>query len=209
LARAPARETANFGVTIMARKPRNYADEYARRIKNALARGFTRSQARGHARANEAPIATQIGRKPLDDTRLQRALKELREKKSLTAAAKAARVSPERLRAEGITKGAIEKQGRRWTVKADLPRQVLIYTASREHIITVDNFDEARVAGEYMNAVGRFLTTADPNFLAPFAGASVRDRAGRVYTLETNPNALFRLRKRTRTTFEEIYRIVV
>jgi hypothetical protein len=141
--------------------------------------------------------------------RLQRALKELREKRSLTAAAKAARVSPERLRAAGITKGAIEKQGRRWTVKADLPRRVLIYSEGREHIITVDNFAEARIAGQYIDAVGRFLTTADPNFLKPFEGASVSDRAGRAYPLETRPNALFRLRKRTRTTFEEIYRIVV
>ena len=100
-------------------------------------------------------------------------------------------------------------QGRRWTVKAELPRQVLIYSEGRERIITVDNFAEARIAGEYINAVGRFLTTADPKFLRPFEGASIKDRAGRVYPLETNPNALFRLRKRTRTSFEEVYRIVV
>jgi hypothetical protein len=141
--------------------------------------------------------------------RLQRALKELRAKKSLTAAAKAARVSPERLRATAITRGAIEKRGRRWALKAELPRQVLIYSEGREHIIRVDSFGEARIAGQYMDAVGRFLTTANRIFLTPFEGASVRDRAGRVYPLETNPNALFRLRKRTRTTFEEVYRIVV
>jgi hypothetical protein len=193
----------------MSRKPRDYRAEYARRIEKALARGFTRSQARGHAKAGEAPISARKSSKPIEHARLQRALKELREKKSLTAAAKAARVAPERLRAAGIAKGAIEKQGRRWTVKAELPRQVLIYSDGREHIITVDNFGEARIAGQYIDAVGRFLTTADRNFLTPFEGASVRDRAGRVYPLETNPNALFRLRKRTRTTFEEVYRIVV
>jgi len=193
----------------MARKPRNYVAEYARRIEKALAKGFTRSQARGHAKASEVPISARKSPKPLEDRRLQRALKELRQKKSLTAAAKAARVSPERLRASGISKGAIEKQGRRWTVRPELPRQVLIYSGGREHIITVDNYSEARIAGQYMDAVGRFLTTANREFLTRFEGASVRDRAGRVYPLETNANAIFRLRKRTRTTFEEIYRIVV
>jgi hypothetical protein len=45
--------------------------------------------------------------------------------------------------------------------------------------------------------------------LKPFEGASIRNSAGRIYPLETNPNALFRLRKRTRTSFEEVYRIIV
>ena len=47
------------------------------------------------------------------------------------------------------------------------------------------------------------------NYFAHLEGASVTDRAGRVYPLEANPNALLRLRKRARTTFEEVYRIVV
>jgi hypothetical protein len=41
----------------MARKPRDYAAEYARRIQKALDKGYTRSQARGHAKAGEAPIS--------------------------------------------------------------------------------------------------------------------------------------------------------
>ena len=45
--------------------------------------------------------------------------------------------------------------------------------------------------------------------LEPFEGATVTDRAGRVYPFESNPNAMFRLRKLTRTSFEEVYRIVV
>jgi hypothetical protein len=193
----------------MARKPRDYAAEYARRILSGIMKGLSRSQARGHPKPHESLISTRKSSRPLEDARVQRALKELREKKSLSAAAKATRMSLERLRAAALSKGAIEKQGRRWIVKADLPRKVLIYSAGREHIITVDSFAEAQIAGRYIDAVGRFLTTANQEFLKPFEGAYVTDRTGRAYPLETNPNALFRLRKLTRTSFEEVYRIIV
>jgi hypothetical protein len=193
----------------MPRKPRNYTAEYARRIQRALAQGYTRTQARGHAKASEAPISNRRSPKPLDEVRLQRALKDLRSKGSLSEAAKAARISPERLRAAALSKGAIEKKGRRWTVKADLPRKVLIYSAGREYTPTVGHFDQASLAGKYVDAVGDFWKTADTEHLKPFEGQSVTDINGRAYPLEINPNALFRLRKLTRTSFEEVYRIVV
>ena len=43
----------------MARGKRDFKREYARRKRNALARGFTTAQARGHARPKigEAPIS--------------------------------------------------------------------------------------------------------------------------------------------------------
>jgi hypothetical protein len=193
----------------MAKKRRDYKAEYARRIQRALTQGYTRTQARGHARAGEAPISSRRSPKPLDDTRLQRALKDLRQNKSLSGAAKAARISPERLRTAALSKGAIEKQGRRWTVKADLPRKILIYSDGREYTPTVGSYDQASLAGDYVYAVGRFWTTADASHLEDFVGKSVTDINGRAYPLETNPNALFRLRKLTRTSFEEVYRIVV
>ena len=193
----------------MSKKPRDYKAEYARRIQKALEKGFTRSQARGHAKAGEAPISTRQSPKPLADTQLQRALKELRQKQSLTAAAKAAGISPERLRANLLSKTAIEKQGRRWSVKPDLPRKVLIYSEGREFTPIVGDYSEASLAGKYIDAVGDFWTTADPSHVEDFVGKSVTDIKGRAYPLETNPNALFRLRKVSRTTFEDVYRIVV
>jgi len=113
------------------------------------------------------------------------------------------------LRAAALSKGAIEKQGRRWAVKAELPRKVLIYSEGREYTPTVGDFAQASIAGKYIDAVGDFWTTANPEHLKPFEGESVTDINGRSYPLETNPNALFRLRKLTRTSFEEVYRIVV
>jgi hypothetical protein len=193
----------------MSRKPRDYKAEYARRIQRALAQGYTRTQARGHAKASEPPISNRRSPKPLDDARLQRALKGLRQNRSLSGAAKKAGISPERLRAAAISKGAIEKQGRRWAVRHDLPRKVLIYSEGREFTPVVSDYDQASLAGEYINAVGDFWTTADRSYLERFIGKSVTDITGRVYPLEVNPNALFRLRKLTRTSFEEVYRIVV
>jgi hypothetical protein len=193
----------------MSRKLRDYKAEYARRIQKALEKGYTRTQARGHAKAGEAPISKRASPKPLADSQLQRALKELREKKSLSGAARAAGISPERLRASLLSKAAIEKQGRRWSVKSELPRRVLIYSEGCEYTPVVGDFAEASLAGKYIDAVGDFWMTADPSHLEAFVGKSVTDIKGRVYPLETNPNQLFRLRKVSRTTFEEVYRIVV
>jgi hypothetical protein len=92
----------------MAKKPRDHKAEYARRIQKALKDGFTRTQARGHAKSDEAPISKRRSPKPLDDARLQRAIKDLRKNKKLSEAAKAARISPERLRAALLSKNAIE-----------------------------------------------------------------------------------------------------
>ena len=77
---------------------RNYAVEYARRIARAVAKGISRSQARGHPKASEAAVSARRPAKPIEDDRLQVALKSLRQEKSLTAAAREAKVSPERLR---------------------------------------------------------------------------------------------------------------
>ena len=193
----------------MDKKQRSYSEEYARRVQRALARGYTRTQARGHAKASEAPISNRRSPKPLDDARLQRAIKDLRKNGSLAGAAKAARISPERLRAALLSKAAIEKQGRRWNVKSDLPRKVLIYSEGREYTPTVGDYAEASLAGKYIDAVGDFWTTVDRSYLEDFVGKSITDIKGRAYPLETNPNALFRLRKISKTTFEEVYRIVV
>jgi hypothetical protein len=90
-----------------------------------------------------------------------------------------------------------------------MPRKVLIYSEGREYTPTVGSYDQASLAGKYIDAVGDFWTTADRSHLEDFIGKSVTDIKGRAYPLETNPNALFRLRKLTRTSFEEVYRIVV
>jgi hypothetical protein len=90
---------------------RNYAVEYARRIARAVTRGLSKSQARGHPKPAETVTGSK--RTALEDDRLQLALKVLRQEKSLTAAAREAKVSPERLRRYATEKNIIERRGRR------------------------------------------------------------------------------------------------
>jgi hypothetical protein len=92
---------------------RNYAVEYARHIARAVTRGLSKSQARGHPKPAETVTGSKRTAKPLEDDRLQLALKVLRQEKSLTAAAREAKVSPERLRRYATEKNIIERRGRR------------------------------------------------------------------------------------------------
>ncbi len=193
----------------MPRRTRNFAAEYARRIANATARGLSRSQARGHPKPAESSIRTGRGGRPIEDTRVQLALKSLRQEKSLSAAAREARISTERLRRYALEKNLIEKQGRRWSVRHDLPRRMLLYSRGQAISIVVGDFASASKVGRYMAAVGKFLTNNDPSGLAEFAGQSVRDVSGAAHVFETRPNALYRITSSTDQTFEQIYRIVV
>jgi hypothetical protein len=133
----------------------------------------------------------------------------LRKEKSFSKAAKQAHISPERLRTYAQERGIIEKRGRRWVIKNDLPRRVLIYADGRERQIVVGDFKAASLVGKYMSAVGWFLTSNDKSYLKPFVGKTVTDIAGKPHALETRPNVLYRLSHAGGSSFEAIYRIVI
>jgi hypothetical protein len=188
---------------------RNYAVEYARRIARAVMKGLSKSQARGHPKPAEAVIGTKRVAKPIEDDRLQIALKVLRQEKSLTAAAREAKVSPERLRRYATQKNVIERQGRRWIIRQQLPRRMLLFSDGRAVQVVVGDFASASKVGRFMSSVSAFLRTNNPAGLREFEGESVADISGKTYPFETRPNALYRIASAHDQSFEHIYRIVI
>src|SRR5437868_5121684 len=99
----------------MARQKRNYRAEYERRVASNLAKGLTRSQARGHPKAGERHASPKAAeRKP--DRRLLEGLKALRETRNLGDAARRAGLAPERLRHFVRRLDFVEKRGARYVV---------------------------------------------------------------------------------------------
>jgi hypothetical protein len=202
----PVSRTSEVNVT---KARRNYVAEYARRIARAVAKGLSRSQARGHPRPTEAIVASRRLARPLEDDRLQLALKVLRQEKSLTTAAREAKVSPERLRRYATEKNIIERQGRRWIVRQRLPRRMLLFSDGRAVQVVVGDFASASKVGRFMSAVSAFLRTNNPAGLREFEGMSVADISGKTHVFETRPNALYRIASAHDQSFEHIYRIVI
>lgn len=188
------------------RRQRDYRAEYQRRVARGLTKGLSRSQARGHPKAKEKPVRKQ---RPIGDAAFQISLRALRSGKTLAQAAAEIRVSPERLRNQARELGVIKRKGRRWIVRANLPRQMLLYSSGEAFAITVGTFRNASKVGRYMAAVRRFLRSNDPEHLKPFIGKSVTDKSGVSHIFETNPNTLYRLSASGSESFEQVYRIVI
>lgn len=190
----------------MARK-RDYKKEYARRIARAEARGLSRSQARGHPKASETYIKSRPVA-PITDEKVSAALRSLYSGVSLTAAAKQARVSPERLKRALVEKKLGLKQGNRWVVTDHRPRDVPMIINGRTKKITVPGFPEASRVGLYHSRVQKFLRTQDLSFLEEFDGETVIDIKGKVWPFETDPNVLIRFALKDEPPFHEIYAII-
>lgn len=188
----------------MARK-RDFKAEYQRRIANALKRGLSRSQARGHAKAGEKPIRA----KPVQsDARLEDALKLLRQTGNQSRAAKDAGVSAERFRRFLRSNGLAERQGRQWRITDNRTRRMTVITSGDAVELTLRDFEQASLNGKHLAAVGAFLRTNDADLLAPFIGQAVIDAAGIAHPLETDPNTLFRLAAAGGEVFHAIYRLI-
>lgn len=189
-------------------KPRNYQSEYLRRIERALAKGLSRSQARGHAKGSETPIRPKPRSAQLDNARIEAALRTLRARGHITSAARENRISPERLRRELLSEGLAKRSGRRWIITDDRPRQVVAYTTTGVRLLVLPGYEATSPVGRHTAAVPRFLRTQDLALLDPFKGMSVRDVEGKLYELETDPNALYMLHQMGDEVFEQVYRIV-
>ncbi len=189
------------------RKQRDYNAEYARRIVRGKERGLSRSQARGHPKANEH-YATGKSAVPQSDNQLEQALRNLREGNSLKHSAKEAGVSEERFRRFVKGHKLANFVGRRWTLQDNRPRRVPMIKGNQQIAIFVPGFAEASDVGKHHNAVSRFLRTNDSSHLQGFEDRSVKDVRGKTHPFETDPSSLYRLAAKDEPVFHEIYQIV-
>lgn len=184
---------------------RDYKAEYRRRIERGLARGLSRSQARGHPKTRE----TSARLKPVRaDARLDNAILNMNRGQSMSAAARDSHVSTERLRRFLTQEQLGEIKGRRWVVSDARLRRVPVLSRGRQHAITTEGYESARLAGLHFNAVGNFVRTNEIGYLKPFEGKSVRSARGKEFPLETDPNELHRIAAMDEPPFHEIYQIV-
>ena len=168
-------------------KRRDYQAEYNRRMARGMAAGLTKAQARGHAP------------KP--------AAKALRDGASLTASARSAHVSPERLRRYVTQTGLARREGRRWVAQDKRPRPVLIYSRRKRREIVAADYEQSALAGRYWDTAHRFVASNDIELLTPFIGQAVIDARGQRHPLETDPNSIHRLAAAGGPAFHEIYRL--
>lgn len=187
-------------------RTRDYKAEYQRRIASAQSRGLSRSQARGHARADEAPVRPKT---VSSDERLEAALKLLRMTGNQSRAAREAGVSAERFRRFVRSNALAQRRGRSWQITDNRPRRMTVITDEEAREITLRDFEQASLNGKHLAAVGEFLRTNDIDRLRPFEGRAVIDATGQSHPLETNPNALYRLAAAGDEVFHEIYRLNV
>jgi hypothetical protein len=139
--------------------------------------------------------------------RLEEALKSLRATGNQAKAAKEAGVSPERFRRFLRENNLAHREGRSWRLTDDRPRDVVAITTRGEQRIKIAGFEAASLVMSHRAAVIRFRDTNEAADLEPFVGVSVTDTRGRKHTLETHPNALYRLAAAGSEGFEIVYRL--
>ncbi len=186
---------------------RDYKEEYRRRLAQGRARGMSRAQSRGHPRKGEPHLSSPEAL-PKSDTKVELAIKLMRDGSSMTNAAKHVRISPKRLSRFIKAHQLAKFEKRNWSWRDQRKRRVPIIVEGRQRPIIVEGFEPASRVGKYYNAVHRYLDSNDPVHLEPFIGENVEDVRGRSYEFETDGNTLYRFADRDEPAFHEIYKVV-
>jgi hypothetical protein len=176
---------------------------YARRVLNALAKGKTRAEARGHKTvAPPAWETAQLASSPKYQQSLE-VVRRTRNGESLSRASKDVGIGQDTvLRYAG---SAFERDERgRWKAKPSdrLYRQMRFLT--ERGLVTVEpaNSKEASKLAAYWHAVDRYLKTGDDRLLRKFERMRLRTR---VHPFLTNRAQLERLGYAGEISFEDLY----
>lgn len=197
----------------MAKRERDYAAEYARRIRNATARGLTRSQARGHpGAAQQSASILRSGPKPAKlDRVLEGAIKSMRSGATLGDAAREAHVGRERLATYAKRYAGAAMKGGRWSFADDRTRQVLMAAAGEPNflVLKVPGYDPANLAGLHFAEGLAVLENRSlhPAFVERWSGVSIPDSNGQNHYFATDINALFRAHFGDEADWTRIYHI--
>jgi hypothetical protein len=189
-------------------RTRNYQAEYRQRIARGLARGVSRSQARGHPGKREEYVSLRHRERRINDQLEAIRLEAQQTGKSLTSLARSKHVAPERAIRYLDEQCVLEHRGNRYGIDDQRLRETLIYSRGKAYTITVPSYAEVELIGRYMDAVDDFLRSNDPSYLKPFVGQSVTDTKGRRHVLETRPNSLYRVRESDHPSYEQVYKII-
>lgn len=185
-------------------KSRDHKNEYRRRIERGVAKGLTRSQARGHRKATEKPV--RAAAKPKQQDQIEAAVLAMNRGASLSAAAKQERVSRERLARFLLERSIGTSDGRKWTMADARPWFVPTLSQGKVVRVVVATFADRSLAGTYWNDVGRFLRSNDIKILAPYRGQGVMDfQNDRFIPFEIDPNELHRIASAGMPQFHEVY----
>lgn len=177
---------------------------YQRRIRRGLAKGHSRSVARGHGKAGE-PMASGLPVKR--DDRLKTGFARVASGESLTGVARSVGVSRERLRRDIAERGAYVRHGKRYAFVPTVVNNFPLYSDGRLIRVFVDDENASRL-GEFMAAVRQALATGQPNRLDPYVSEGVTDVRGKFHPFETDLETLYELRAKGRPQFHELYRNV-
>jgi hypothetical protein len=177
---------------------RNYKREYERRVRNALARGLDRSQARGHPSAGKTYASRREAepKRAKPDRILEEAIDAMRRGETLSAAARRMRVGRERLSAYAKQYAGASRQGPAWTFNDQRVRRVPIIAAGEGKLVItkVPGFEPAHLAGQHYHEADAAITDQSlfPAFVERWRGVTITDLDGNLHTFSVDPNQLYR-----------------
>ncbi|SFF03453.1 hypothetical protein [Nitrosomonas sp. Nm166] len=180
----------------MSTKKRDYKAEYQRRRQLAQERGLSIAQARGHARISEAKVSELKRSGVIGSTRkntLERfyqAIKGVSFGKSLSRAAKDARISVTTIKKLDSDRGILRRSmnGNRWDTFNAAHYPILTKDGKLLQDVPLDK-KNASIVGQYWNAANK-ARLGDASSLDPFAHSIIFDMNGNQYRLLTSVDDL-------------------